>query len=145
VNIPTATTTSTRGRVLVADDHELIARLLVHHFEADGFEVISETAAERVREAVVEFQPHLVVVDVHMPPRERFFALRELRTLASAQRPAVIVMSGSDETAIRELATALGADSFLLKPWDVDELRQVTEQLTRRQGVPASRRQGVPA
>jgi DNA-binding response OmpR family regulator len=121
--------TGIRGRVLVADDHEMIATLLVRQLEADGYEVLAETNPDRVRGAIVRWRPHLALLDVQMNPRERFFTLRELATLPTLQRPAVIVISGHDEPAIRTLAFQLGADHFLLKPWDCDKLRRATDTL----------------
>jgi len=82
-----------------------------------------------VREAIVSWHPQLALLDVQMNPRDRFFTLRELAALADEERPAVIAISGHNEPAIRTLAFQLGADHFLLKPWDCDELRRVTDAL----------------
>jgi len=117
------------GRVLVADDHEMIATLLVRELAAEGYEVLAETDPDRVRSAVVRWRPRLALLDVQMSPRERFFTLRELSTLPDGERPAVIAISGHAEPAIRTLAFQLGADHFLLKPWDCDELRRVADAL----------------
>lgn len=127
---PQQAESSPRGRVLVVDDHDQIRGLLVRHFEDNRYEALAESDASRVRDAVLRWRPQLAVVDVQMPPHERFFALRELAALMPGVRPRVIAMSGSDEAAIRDVSIQLGADAFMLKPWDIDELTQMVEELT---------------
>lgn len=123
---------SPRPRVLVADDHHMILDLLASHLEDAGYEVLRESSPERVLEAVIRERPQLVVLDAQMPPRERFFALRELAALQPTERPPVIVLSGHDDPPIRELALSLGADGFLTKPWDREELCSLSQRLMGR-------------
>ena len=126
-----------RARVLVADDHRLIVKLLQRSFEDAGHEVAVEMAGDRVAEAAARERPELAVVDAHMKPAERFFALRSLVDLPDGERPAIIVLSGSDEPGVRQRALDLGADAFVLKPWEEDELLELAERLIaeRRTGT----------
>jgi CheY-like chemotaxis protein len=120
---------ATRGRALVADDHRLIAKLLQRSFEDAGHEVAVEMAGDRVAEAAARERPDLVVVDAHMKPSERFHALRSIVEELGGDRPAIIVLSGNDEPAVRQRALELGADAFVLKPWEDDELLELAERL----------------
>lgn len=129
---------SSRPRVLVADDHYMILDLLASQLESAGYEVLKESSPERVLEAVIRERPQLALLDAQMPPRERFFALRELAALQPPERPPVIILSGHDDQSIRELALSLGADGFLAKPWDREELCSLSAQLMgRSQTFPA--------
>jgi two-component system, sensor histidine kinase len=123
-----------RGSVLVADDHRLIARLLRRSFEEAGHEVTVEMAGDRVAAAAARERPDLVVVDAHMKPVERFHALRSIVEELGADRPAIIVLSGNDEPAVRERALELGADAFVLKPWEEDELLELAQRLISKRG-----------
>lgn len=116
-------------RVLIADDHRMIVDLLMRHFRQEGCEVIGETDPDQVRALTIATRPDLAVVDAQMPPRERFYVLRELMRITAAERPAVMVLSGHDEPAIRNLALDLGAAGFLTKPWDPEDLRELTNTL----------------
>lgn len=116
-------------RVLVADDHRLIVRLLKQTFEEAGYLVTVEMEADRIADAVARERPELAVIDAQMPPRERFHALKAVRSQGAGGRPVIIVLSGHDEPAIRQRALDLGADAFLLKPWDPDELVQLAAEL----------------
>jgi len=118
-------------RVLVADDHPLIVRLLRRSLEDAGCYVAVETAADRVAQAVAREQVELAIIDANMKPCDRFHALRAVRELAAERPPAIILLSGDDSVAVRQRALELGADAFLAKPWDPDELLQVVERLVR--------------
>ncbi len=120
------------GQVLIADDHRLIASLLERTFTEAGYEVTVVMDAAEVAEAAARTQPQLAVLDAQMKPYERFHALRSLRELELERPPAVIVLSGHDEPAVRQVALELGADAFLLKPWEEDELMALAQTLTAR-------------
>jgi DNA-binding response OmpR family regulator len=121
--------------VLVADDHRLIASLLERTFDDAGYVVTVVMDAGQVAEAAVRDRPQLAVLDAQMKPYERFHALRSLRELELEPPPAVIVLSGHDEPAVRQVALELGADAFLLKPWEEDELMALAQSLTAARGV----------
>jgi DNA-binding response OmpR family regulator len=118
-----------RRRVLVADDHPLIVRLLRRTFEDAGYAVAVETAANEVRQSVAREQVQLAIIDANMKPCERFHALRAVGKLDGEQRPAIIVLSGDDAPAVRQRALELGADAFMVKPWDPDDLLDVAQRL----------------
>ena len=124
-----------RGRVLVADDHRLIASLLERTFDDAGYAVTVVMDAGQVAEAALRDRPELAVLDAQMKPYERFHALRSLRELELEHPPAIIVLSGHDEPAVRQVALELGADAFLLKPWEEDELMALAQSLTAARGV----------
>jgi DNA-binding response OmpR family regulator len=117
-------------RVLVADDHRLIATLLQRTFENAGYDVTVVMDAGEVAAAVERDRPSLAVIDAQMKPYERFHALRAVRALELDAPPAVIALSGHDESAVRTVAVELGADAFMLKPWEEDELLELAAKLT---------------
>ncbi len=112
-------------RVLVADDHELIVRLLRRTFEEAGHDVMVERAADAVAPAVTREPVDVAVVDANMKPCERFHALRALQALGDSRPRGVIVLSGDDSPAMRQRALELGADAFMVKPWEPDELLEL--------------------
>lgn len=118
-----------RGRVLVADDHPLIVKLLHLSFEDAGYEVAVETDGTRVAEVAVRARVELAVVDANMRPGDRFEALYALCALAPEEQPAIIVVSGDDEPVVQQRALEIGAKAFLVKPWEPDELLALAERL----------------
>jgi DNA-binding response OmpR family regulator len=121
---------SNRGLVLIAEDHRLFASLLGRAFEEAGYTTFLETAADQVAEAVLRERPSLAVVDADMRPFDTFHALRAICALDPDVRPAVIVLSGHDDPAVRARALELGAAEFLLKGSDPEELFALVDRVT---------------
>lgn len=118
-----------RFRVLVADDEERILNLLRSKLKASGYEVL--TASNGV-EALEQAQPEeadLVVLDIVMPKMDGLEALKELRSFSSVP---VIILSARGAYADRIKGLQLGADDYLPKPFNPDELIARIEAVRRR-------------
>src|ERR1051326_4138985 len=110
----TSTTPTTRTRVLLVDDHDLIRKGLRHAFERDrAFEVIGEaaTAAEAVRQAG-NLPPDVVIMDLRLPDGSGLEATRALRKASATMGIVVLTMYAGDE----QLFGALEAGASALVP-----------------------------
>ena len=108
-------------RVLLCDDSPQIRELVRIVLELDGNEVVSE--AENGREAVDEaerLQPDVVLLDLSMPVMDGLEALPQIKRVAPQAR--IIVLSGFDNDRLVSQALALGADHFVPKGGDPDEI-----------------------
>lgn len=129
-----------RKRVLVADDDPSVRFVVSRTIERLGCRVrVVEDGAD-VPEAVSDERFNLLVIDLYMPGMNGFEVLRQLRKrdpylLPLPKTPAnvrVLVLSSESNAASIEHARAAGADAYLTKPFDVDELAdQVRSLLTR--------------
>lgn len=121
-------------RVLIADDHQLVRkgiRLLLA--SAADIEIVGE--AKDGREAVemtARQAPDIVLMDVSMPHMDGVQATRMIR---SSQLPAqVIMLTMVDEKEMQEIAEASGAQGYVLKSADQDELLDAIRQANRKTG-----------
>jgi DNA-binding NarL/FixJ family response regulator len=108
-------------RVLLCDDSPQIRELVRIVLELEGNEVVSE--AENGREAVVEaerLQPDVVLLDLSMPVMDGLEALPEIKRVAPEAR--IIVLSGFDNDRLVSQALALGADHYVPKGGDPNEI-----------------------
>jgi DNA-binding NarL/FixJ family response regulator len=108
-------------RVLLCDDSPQIRELVRVVLEEEGTEVVSE--AENGREAVDEaerLQPDVVLLDLSMPVMDGLEALPEIRRVAPGAR--IVVFSGFDNERLVSQALALGADHYVPKGGDRDEI-----------------------
>ena len=124
--------------ILVVDDEPAIVRLVRAKLQADGFAVIAATSGEEALETVERERPDLVVLDLMMPGIDGFETLRRIR--ARRQTPVILLTARSgDADKLRGLEG--GADDYLTKPFNPDELAaRVTAVLRRTAGaVPAAR------
>jgi DNA-binding response OmpR family regulator len=120
------------SRVLIADGHPLIGRLLKRSLQDAGYQVAIETTAERVATTATRERARLAIVDADIEPSKRFDVLRALRELRHERAIAIIVLCADHAPAVRQRALELGADAFLTKPWDPDKLLELADRLIGR-------------
>ena len=117
-------------KLLVIDDEMNICELLKTYFENEGYDV--KTACDGV-EGVSYFkmyEPDLVLLDIMMPNKDGFQVCREIREI-SANKP-IIFVSAKDDSFDKVLGLELGADDFVVKPFDLKELSARVKAVLRR-------------
>ncbi len=119
------------ARVLVVDDEASIRDFIEMGLSREGFTVRTAPDGRAALPAVDQFQPDLVIVDVMMP---RMDGLSLTRELAGDPRRGLIILSARDETRDRIVGLELGADDYLVKPFEFAELlARIRSVLRRRQ------------
>ncbi len=116
-------------KILVVDDDPNIGELLRIYFENEGYEV--KTAADGA-EGVSFFkmyEPDLVLLDVMLPKKDGWQVLREIREVSS--KP-VIMVTAKGDVFDKVLGLELGADDFVVKPFDMKELSARIKAVLRR-------------
>jgi DNA-binding NarL/FixJ family response regulator len=119
-------------RVLVADDHPLIRRLLRTVLGAHGgFEVVGEAAdGERVVELAIALVPDVVVLDVTMPGIDGFAAAAAIR--AELPSCTILVFSALEAASVADAALAAGADRYIEKGDGFAAVAEAAASLARR-------------
>jgi DNA-binding response OmpR family regulator len=120
-----------RFRVLVVDDEVRILNFLVSKMRSSGYDVLTAGNGLEGLEQVRAQEPDLIVLDVLMPKMDGMAMLKELRSF-SAVPVIVLTAKGADTDRIRGLQ--LGADDYLPKPFNPDELVARIEAIRRRLG-----------
>ena len=116
-------------RILLVDDEERILNFLRAKLKASGYDVLTAQDGIEALEQIQGQEPDMVVLDLLMPRMDGFQALKELRCFSSIP---VIVLSArrTDNDKIKGLS--LGADDYLAKPFNPDELVARIEAVRRR-------------
>jgi CheY-like chemotaxis protein len=118
-------------RVLVGEDNEQMRRLIVELLLAEGHEVSEASDTGEVLDHVSHARPDLLILDVQMPGGGGVAALRAIRSDPANGGLPVLLLSGSIDLHVN-LASEVGADAQLPKPFSIDEFREtVTSLLTR--------------
>lgn len=120
------------ARVLLVDDDALLMHRLGRHLREQGLVVSVAYSAEEARHAMRQTPPDLVVLDWNLPDRDGVAALADWRAEGFAMP--VMMLSGNVSTAHRVGGLRVGADDYLIKPFDVQELLARMEALLRRSG-----------
>lgn len=117
-------------RVLIVEDDALLADGLVRTFAANGF-VADRVDNGRTADDLLRREPFdLVVLDVGLPGLDGFEVVRRAR--ARQQMMPVLILTARDAVQDRVHGLNLGADDYLLKPFDLDELMARANALVRR-------------
>lgn len=115
--------------ILVVDDEPPILRLVKAKLKVDGYEVLTASRGEEALRIVEDEMPDLVVLDVMMPEMDGFETLRRIRQ--RSQVPVIMLTArGSDADKLRGLQS--GADDYVTKPFNPDELEARIAAILRR-------------
>ncbi|HET6310920.1 MAG TPA: response regulator [Candidatus Nitrosotalea sp.] len=111
------------AKILIVDDDPDTAELLVRFVTSDTTETRVVTESAQAERAFEEFEPDLVLLDLHMPDLDGFEVLRRLQGARTALGfLPVIVLTGDTGKSARNEALVLGADDFITKPLDRHEV-----------------------
>jgi len=117
-------------RVLVADDDRAIRESLVRALELEGYVVIAASDGAAALDRVRDDPPDAVVLDIMMPSVDGLTVCRVLR--AERNRIPILMLTARTETRDRVAGLDAGADDYLPKPFDLDELLARLRALLRR-------------
>jgi len=118
-------------RVLVVDDEAAITDFISLGLRREGFVVRTASDGQAALPIIDEFQPDVVVLDIMMPRLDGYGLTRQL---SGDPRRGLIILSARDETSDRIRGLDLGADDYLVKPFDFTELvARIRAVLRRRQ------------
>jgi DNA-binding response OmpR family regulator len=106
-------------KILLADDDELIANVLLHQLQEEGFEVVVAGDGEAALELARTQDPQLVLLDVMMPRRQGFEVCREIRAESAVP---IIMLTASGDERDRIIGLDMGADDYIVKPFSFREL-----------------------
>jgi CheY-like chemotaxis protein len=110
------------GSVLVVDDEPQVAWVLRFSLEHEGYRTYTASNGVEALEELEKHHPRLMVLDLMMPEMDGWAVLQALTKLPDEDRPRIVIVSALTGPDDKAKATALGADAFVPKPFDVEEL-----------------------
>ena len=116
-------------KILVVDDDANICDILKTHFEKEGCEIILAADGMEGIAAFKAYSPDLVLLDIMMPKMDGKQTLAEIRQESS--KP-VIMLTAKGEVFDKVLSLEMGADDFVVKPFDLNELTARIKAVLRR-------------
>ena len=116
-------------RVLIVDDEPRIIKFLNLKLKSSGYEVLTASNGAQAIAQVRAQEPDLLVLDVVMPGVDGFQALKQIRTFSAVP---VIILSARETNVDKIKGLAMGADDYLAKPFNPDELVARIEAVRRR-------------
>ena len=117
--------------VLVVDDEPQVAWVLRFSLEHEGFRTYTASNGIEALEEVQKHSPRVMVLDLMMPEMDGWTVMERIKKLPLDERPRIVIVSALTGPEEKAKATALGADAFVPKPFDVEELMDVCGGLAK--------------
>lgn len=122
-------------KVLVVDDEENIIEFIRLGLRYEGFQVESANDGESGIATALRINPDIIILDVMMPPGiDGLEVCRRLRENPTTRDVPILMLTAKDEVRDRIAGLRIGADDYLTKPFDFDELLERIRAILRRQG-----------
>jgi CheY-like chemotaxis protein len=117
------------GRVLVVDDDEVIRRLIAVNLQLEGFDVETAVDGQDCLERVTEIDPDVITLDVMMPRLDGWETAVQLRKSPQTAHIKVVLITARAQEDDKSRGGRVGADAYLTKPFDPNEMIRVVRQL----------------
>ena len=117
-------------RILIVEDERAVARGLEYGLENEGFVVLMAENGRKALNLARTQDPQLILLDIRLPDISGFDICRQLRS--EGARMPILVLTARDEAIDKVLGLELGADDYVVKPYDLRELIARIRALLRR-------------
>ena len=120
------------GKILVVDDDKNICELLRLYLENDGYTVSLAYDGESALKVFQEFRPDIILLDIMLPKMDGWQVCREIRK--TSETP-IIMVTAKGETFDKVLGLELGADDYIVKPFETKEVVARIKAVLRRTNI----------
>ncbi|MBF0240657.1 MAG: response regulator, partial [SAR324 cluster bacterium] len=124
------------SKILVVEDNPPTRQMMNAYFESKGLRAIIVKNAYEFFQKIEEFEPEVILMDVHMPGMDGISAIRKLKASHKHAHIPVLVLSADVFKEQQDQAIAAGAAGFLGKPLRMDVLLRMLSKILRQQSVP---------
>ena len=124
-----------KTKIMVVDDDQNILQLITLYLSREGFDVVQASRGDEALRTFKSAPPSLVLLDIMLPGMDGWQVCREIRKISNIP---IIMLTAKDETFDKVLGLELGADDYIVKPFDTKELvARIKAVLRRFQAVDA--------
>jgi len=120
---------NSKTKVLVVDDDVNICELIRLYLEKEGCEVLTVHDGKKGLESFTESAPNIVILDIMLPGMDGWQVCREIRKISNIP---IIMLTAKGETFDKVLGLELGADDYIVKPFEPKELVARVKAVLRR-------------
>jgi diguanylate cyclase (GGDEF)-like protein len=121
-----------KGRILVVEDDNDISNMLKIYFDKQGYEVSVAARGNEALDRTRKQLPSVIVLDIMLPDIDGYEVCTRLRRTLRTSHVPIIFLTQRDERSDRIAGLELGADDYITKPFDIEELRLRVQGAMRR-------------
>jgi DNA-binding response OmpR family regulator len=119
-------------KILIVDDDVAVTVLLGKILSSSGFEVVQVNDSAQSLDRAHETKPDFFILDLMMPEPNGFEVCRMLRGDSDFAETPILIITASDDYDSKAIAYAAGANDYITKPFDQDELPERINSLLRK-------------
>jgi len=112
-----------QGRLMIVEDDPDISNMLRIYFQTQGYEVAVAQRGEDALEMCRQKLPHIIVLDIMLPDMDGYDVCRNLRGSLRTSHIPIVFLTQKDERSDKIHGLELGADDYITKPFDLEELK----------------------
>jgi DNA-binding response OmpR family regulator len=119
-----------KKKILVAEDDKAIIEVVKIILENDGYEVLTADQGERVYKTIEEQSPDMILLDIWLFGEDGGKIAKTIKSKPHMKHIPLVMMSANNET--EKITKEAGADDFLLKPFNIEDLLYMVKKYTKR-------------
>ncbi|HOQ16441.1 MAG TPA: response regulator transcription factor [Defluviitaleaceae bacterium] len=120
---------SVKQKILIVDDDVHIAELISLYLNKEGYETKEVYSGDKAVKAFLSFAPNLVLLDIMLPEMNGYDVCKEIRKISNIP---IVMLTAKGETFDKVLGLELGADDYIVKPFEPKELIARVKAVLRR-------------
>jgi len=120
---------SVKQKILIVDDDVHIAELISLYLTKEGYETKEVYSGDKAVKAFLSFAPNLVLLDIMLPEMNGYDVCKEIRKISNIP---IVMLTAKGETFDKVLGLELGADDYIVKPFEPKELIARVKAVLRR-------------
>ncbi len=115
-----------KKKILIAEDDRAIVEVVTIILENEGYEVFTADQRKTIHDIILHNNPHLILLDIWLFGEDGGQLAKEIKSKEATKDIPLILMSANNET--EKITKEVGADDFLLKPFDIDDLLRIVRK-----------------
>jgi len=120
------------GKILIAEDDPDLAKIVIDNLKQEKFEVVYAKDGEEAMQLVYKEMPDLILLDINMPKKDGYQVFKEIKSDILLQNIPIIMLTAKSKTREKILGLELGADDYITKPYDIEELIARVKMILKR-------------
>lgn len=121
-----------KSRILVVEDDLDISNMLKIYFDSQGYEVLVAARGQDALDTCRHNIPNIIVLDIMLPDIDGYKVCRRLRSNLRTSHIPILFLTQRDERSDKIAGLELGADDYITKPFDIEELRWRVQNALKR-------------
>jgi DNA-binding response OmpR family regulator len=115
-------------QIIVAEDDKAILEVVKIILENDGYKVLPTDKEQEIYEHIQKHTPDMILLDIWLAGEDGGKIARKIKNNKETKQIPIVMISANNET--EKISKEVGADDFLLKPFDIDDLLKMVKKYT---------------